>query len=329
VTRINTTKSEKLVLLTGATGFIGARVKTLLIDRGYRLRVLTRRLVKEHATMNYIFGDLADISVCNRALEGVNAVIHIAGEKKNPSSFWLSNVKGVENLLDASVDAGIESFVHLSSVGVIGADPLNATIYDEEAFCNPRNDYECSKLEAEKLVCNASSQGLPVTILRPSIVIGDGDPGHVLLRTIRKIAQGRFVYWAGKNVICNYVYVDDVAQACLALMKNPKANGHTYHISDDCLFHELIEAIAQELSVKKPALFLPDFVFAVERKALRYLRQQQLLSRFPIINGLTFLNNQAQFHTPRLFNDLGFQCPVGWREGLRRLIRWYRSEGLL
>ncbi len=327
--RIATIKSEKLVLLTGATGFIGVRVKKLLIDRGYRLRVLSRRPAKEHATTNYIIGDLADISVCNRALEGVNAVIHIAGEKKNPSSFWLTNVKSVENLLDASVHAGIESFLHLSSVGVIGADPLDKRIYDENSSCVPRNDYEISKLEAEKLVCEASSQGLPITILRPSIVFGDGDPEHVLLRTIRKIAQGRFVYWAGKNVVCNYVYVDDVAQACLALMENPKAIGHTYHISDDCLFHELVEAIAQELSVKKPALFLPGFVFAAERKALLYLRQQKRLSQFPIINGLTFLNNQAQFHTPRLFNDLGFKCPVGWSEGLRRLIQWYRSEGLL
>jgi dihydroflavonol-4-reductase len=329
VRRIDTTKSEKLVLLTGATGFIGARVKTLLIDRGYRLRVLTRRPTKEHATINYIVGDLANISVCNRALEGVNAVIHVAGEKRNPSSLWLTNVKGVENLLDASVHAGIESFVHLSSVGVIGADPLDKKAYDENSSCVPRNDYEISKLAAEKLVCEASFQGLPITILRPSIVFGDGDPEHVLLRMIRKIDQGRFVYWAGKNVVYNYVYVEDVAHACVTLMENLKAIGRIYHLSDDSLLHEFVEVIAQEVKVKKPGLFLPGFVFAAERKAIRYLRHRQLLLKFPIVNGLAFLNNQAHFHTPRLLNDLGFKCPVGWREGLRRLIQWYRSQGLL
>jgi dihydroflavonol-4-reductase len=321
-------RSERKVLLTGASGFIGKHVYRLLTTNAYAIRVITRESVFE-PNAEIFLGDIRNAEIRRDAMQGIKIVIHVAGEKRDPSGFWPVNVQGTQNLLIAAHDEGVECFVHISSVGVIGADLLESKVFDEDAPCNPRNDYESSKWEAEKLVREAYSRGLPVTILRPSNVFGDGDPEHGLLSLIRNISRGHFAYLGGKNVICNYVYVEDVAHACIALMENPKAVGRTYHISDDCPLREFIDAIAEELHVKKPDLYLPEFVAASERKALCYWRHRKRSPESSIIARLTALNNRARFHTNRLYDDMRFTYPIGWRKGLIRLIKCYQAEGLL
>ena len=118
-------QQEKLVLLTGASGFLGTRVQNLLVERRYHLRVLTRKPDMVLFSVSYTVGDLADASAFRKAVDNVDVVIHVAGEKRALSRFWLVNVQGTKNLLDVAVNDGVERFVHVSSVGVIGADPYN------------------------------------------------------------------------------------------------------------------------------------------------------------------------------------------------------------
>jgi len=329
VQSVNLTKPEKLVLLTGATGFIGTRLRTLLTDQGYHLRVLTRQPAHDLDTVNHIVGDLTNAAVCRKTLEGVDGVIHVAGEKRNPANFWPSNVETVANLIDAAVDAGVGRFVHLSTVGVIGADSLRPGLYDEDEPCIPRSDYERSKWEAEKLLNQAAIEGLSVAILRPANVFGDKDPEKGLLRLIRSVRDGSFVYIGGRDVICNFIYVGDVAHACMALLSNPNADGRTYNLSDDCTLGEFVDAIAGELGVSKPKLQMPNMFRRLIRISLHVTRHFPVLSELSFIARLMSLNNRARFQTSMLHDELGFICPVGWREGLRRLVTHYQVEGLL
>ena len=317
------------VLLTGSSGFIGSRVKSLLIERGYNVRALSYRALEAYSPVESIVGDIRDISICRRAVRGVDVVIHLAGEKRNSADFWPVNVQGTRNLLTAALDEGIGHFVHMSTVGVIGANPFQPEVFDEEAFCMPKNDYERSKWEAEKLVRQARAAELPVDILRPSNVFGDRDPQRCLLTLLHKVKQGLFVYLGGRDVLCNYVFVDDVAHAILTLAEHPNEGGRTYNLSDQCTLGEFVDSLAADLRVKRPCLALPNSVAHLIRLALGAAKSLSWLSTSSLFSRLVSLNNQASFATSTLRDDLGFQLPVGWRAGLRRTIEWYRSQGLL
>lgn len=304
-------------------------MQTLLLERGYRLRVLTRRHSAFLSPIDSFVGDLTDVSMCRQAMDGVDVVIHVAGAKRDPAHFWPVNVLGTQNMLAAAAEERVSRFVHISSVGVIGADPLQARAFDENASCRPQNDHERSKWEAEKLVCQAGARGLPVTILRPANVFGDRDPERGLLRLIRTVLNGLFVYLGGRDVICNYVFVEDVAHACLALAEHPSAVGRVYHLSDTCTLGEFVDALADELGVARPRLQLPGSLASLARTVLRAMRQLPGLSQSSVVAQLVFLNNQASFATIRLADELGFRCPVGWRAGLGRVVSWYRAQGEL
>lgn len=320
-------KGSKLILLTGGSGFIGARIQTLLLNRGYRLRVLTRKSDMIRSPVHGFVGDLTDSSACRQAMENVDIVIHVAGVKREVSSFWPVNVHGTENLLAAAMEKGVERFVHLSSVGVIGADPLQPKVYHEDVPCMPRNEYERSKWEAEKFVHQAATKGFPVAILRPANVFGDGDPEKGLLRLMRNVRNGWFVYLGGRNAICNYIFVEDVAHACLSLAEHPNAIGRTFHLSDDCTLGEFVERVSDELGVKRSRLEVPHPLPDRIRTVLRVMRRLPGFSQSSLALRLISLNNQARFDTTRLTEELEFRCPVGWRAGLNRVVRWYRSQG--
>ncbi len=314
--------------MTGAFGFIGQRIYDLLLTKGCRMRLFTRK----HADglPGEIFtGDIRSADDCRSAMKDVQIVIHAAGEKRDASLFRQVNVQGTRNLITAAQDERVRCFVHFSSVGVLGADSLEKKVFDEDAFCRPDNDYEWSKWEAEQLVHQASTQGLPAVILRPANVFGVGDPEHRLLTLMRTIKRGHFAFLGGKHAVCNYVYVEDVAHACLATLENPRAVGRIYHISDDCLLREFVGAIAEELAVKNPDLVLPEFATAIERKLLRCGRRMKRLRDTSVMARLTALNGLAGFQTGRLREDLGFEYPIGWRRGLSRLIECYRAEAIL
>ena len=320
--------SKDIILVTGASGFIGARLRRALEAKGRALRVLTRKPGFGPGG-SVVSGDITDLDACRAALRGTAAVIHVAGEKRAPSRFGPVNVGGTRNLLAAARAEGVRRFVHVSSVGVIGADPLEAEVFDEDAPCRPRNDYEKSKWEAEDLVRGAHAHGLPAAILRPSNVFGDGDPERGLLRLLGYVFRGRFAHLGGRRAVCNYVYVEDVAQACLAAVEDPRAAGRTYNLSDDCPLADFIAAAAGELGVREPSIFLPESAAAAVRSALRCAGRSVRLADSAPVRRLTALNNLARFGARRIREDLGFAFPVGWREGLRRLVRWYRAGGLL
>ncbi|MBA7551116.1 hypothetical protein ES705_43651 [subsurface metagenome] len=259
----------------------------------------------------------------------MNVVIHLAGGKRYLASFWPVNVEGTSNLLAAAVHGRVDRFLHVSSVGVIGADPLRYFVFDENAPCNPKNLYEQSKWEAEKLVVSAGRDGLAVTVLRPANVFGDRHPEQGLLRLIQTVYRGRFAYLGGRDVMCNYVFVEDVAHAILALTEHPNTVGRIYHLSDSCTLGEFVGLLAAELGVEKPILKLPNPLAHFVRVALRGARWLPMVSNSSAFARLVSPNNQASFATNRLVDELGLELPVGWSIDLKRVVECYQSEGMI
>ena len=148
----------KRVLVTGATGFVGANVARHLLERGREVRVLARRNsdrrnIPEGAEI--FEGDLRDPDSTARAVQSCDEVFHVAADyrfwARDPQEIYQSNVEGTRNLLDAALRNGVEKFIHTSTVGTIGLSrqPLPC---DEETPADPGqwgSHYKVSKREAE------------------------------------------------------------------------------------------------------------------------------------------------------------------------------------
>jgi dihydroflavonol-4-reductase len=320
---------DSLILLTGASGFIGGRISLLLAGMGCAVRVLSRTPAGQKTPHEIVRGDITEPADCRRAMRDVALVIHAAGEKRNPALYQAVNALGTQNLIDAALAAGVRRFVHVSSVGTVGADPLCPRVVTEEDPCLPRDGYEVSKNEAEERVRKASAKGLSTAILRPANVFGDGDPERGLLSLIRSVKRGFFAYLGGVVSLSNYVYVGDVASACLQLLEDPSAAGKVFQISDDCLLEEFVSEIAMLLGVGKPVLAVPESLTGLMRGLLRQGERLGVCSGSALMGRLSGLNNRVHFPNLRLQQELGWRCEIGWKRGLERLIGFYRMEGLL
>jgi len=321
--------NSQVVLLTGASGFIGSRVLEALRRRNHAVRCLVRKHLPSSSATEMIVGDITDPVACNEAVRGVTAVIHAAGEKSQGSRYEAVNTEGTRNLLEAARLNGVSRFIHLSSVGVIGADPFRRRVYDEKSPCHPSNPYERSKWRAEKYVLKSAAEGMSVAVLRPANVFGDRDPAQGLLTLAQTVRKERFIFIGSRTSLCNFVFVDDVAEAASFLVDHaPDATAEPiYHLDDTCTIGEFVDALSNELEIDTPAFQIPVPLVHILRSGLKTARLIPAVSNRTLFARIVSLNNQASFKSSRLADEIGFQYPVGWRRGVSRLIRWYRDQG--
>jgi len=228
--------SGKKILVTGGTGFIGARlVERLYREHGVTARVLVRDLTRVPRIARFpveiAAGDVLDRSAVDRATEGCDIVFHCAYGNRGPRDVrWRINVDGTRNVLNAASKAGVKRFVHVSTFSVYGHPPDGDL--DERAarqFCN--DDYADSKLQAEKLVFEHSKRtGLPVVVIQPTVVYGPYAPSWTT-SVINRLKSGRVILLNGGDGLCNAVYIDDVVNALLLAASEEKAVGEAFLIS--------------------------------------------------------------------------------------------------
>ena len=317
-------------LITGATGFIGRHLTSRLIQAGESVRVLTRdrgKLPPEWAnSVQVITGNLLDLEVQKEATQGISTVFNLAGEIKNPELMKAVNASAVEGLLDSAVAAGVNQFVHLSSVGVVGADEPG--VITEDTACRPQNEYEQTKLEGEQAVAKAANAGvIKAVIARPTIVFGEGNTNDSVLGWLRAVRQSRF-FFVGRKGIANYVYVGDVVEAILKVSQGQAKQLEVFNIADPAPLREFVAAMAEALQVPVPKKSIPvPLAFSVGaafEAANRLAHTPAPLTRARV----RALSSQTLFSGEKL-KERGFVLPFGYREGLARTVKWYQQTGRL
>lgn len=184
------------IALTGATGFVGSRVAALA---GASLRALARRPQPARAGIAWVTGDLDDAAALARLCDGARAVIHVAGVVSAPDAagFQAGNARGTANVVAAARAAGVQRFVHVSSLAA--REPALSL-------------YGASKARAETAV---AASGLDWVIVRPPGVYGPGDAE--MLQLFRLAQRGLGVAPGGAAARFSLIHVDDLARALLAL----------------------------------------------------------------------------------------------------------------
>jgi len=276
-----------------------------------------------------ITGDLRDRDALKAATEGVALLFHLAGETQNAALMRAVNADAVETLLRAAEAAGVKRMVHASSVGVIGAE--GPGIATEDSPCRPKNEYERTKLEGERAVLDfVRTNGFDAVVVRPTIVFGEGVTGSrdSLLEWMRMVRRGRFAF-IGDKAVANYVYAGDVAEAMVRLGVRPSPGGGVYHVADPAPMRDFVEAMAAELGVPCPTRTIPAWAAyaaaATLEAAGRVVGMPVPLTRARV----RALSSACRFSGEKLRVQAGVTLPYGYREGLRRIVRWYCEKGRL
>lgn len=233
--------SKKTIFLTGGSGFLGREIIKFLINDNFAVRVLTRdpSRFKNTDSVTYVKGDILDLNSLKTHLSGCYGVIHAAGEKNDASKMEAINVKGTKNITIAANQSTISHFCYVSSVGVIGL--TKNKVITENTDCNPVNFYEKTKLEGELyFLQNFNLKNCSSVILRPTNVFGKN---HL---SFNNSISGKIKRFIKGNEIANYIYVKDVAYACVFFIENRNLLKEVFTLNDGLVNNKFktIEAIA-------------------------------------------------------------------------------------
>jgi dihydroflavonol-4-reductase len=251
-----------MILITGATGFLGAELAKLLISSGVRVRCTKRSsskipalLIPLHDHIEWVDADIMDVFALNDALQGVTQVYHCAAwvslKSAHKNQMINTNVTGTANLVNLCNELGIR-MVHVSSIAAIGiAKPGELITENHHIEAGTENDgYAISKLESEMEVWRGIAEGLDAVIVNPSLILGAsaGTSGTgSLFETVRK---GLKFYTQGSG---GFVDVQDVAKCMVALM-NSDITAERYIISaENYTYKDMTTEIAHDFGVKPPA----------------------------------------------------------------------------
>lgn len=319
-------------IVTGGTSFIGRHlIQRLLEEENAPIILLVRdasRVPQDwRPKVQVVEGDIREKGVLSRLPFEGSIIFHLAGEVEDRSLFYDINVVGTENLISLAAPARIKHFIHLSSAGAIG-HPGKGKI-DETTPCCPMNEYERSKYEGERILAEYFGRyQIPVTIIRPSTVFGEGSKSQSFLSWMRSIKNGTFRF-IGKKSYANYIYVGDVAEALLRVSKAGRTGKNIFILSDGKPMEEFVHSAAEILNVEIPGTPIQRWFAFVVAGTLTPLANC-FGKDFPLtVSRVRALTDQRVFSMKKIKEELGFQPRFGIVEGLQRTLRWYEREGLL
>ncbi|MDD7961900.1 NAD-dependent epimerase/dehydratase family protein [Microbacterium thalli] len=319
-----------IVLATGTSGFLGRTVVTELIAAGHDVRTLQRRPSRVDGARD-ILGSVTDAAAVAEAVEGVEAVVHLAakvslaGDKRE---FRAVNVDGTRTLLDAAARAGVTRFVNVSSPSVAHAgSALSGAGADPADPVNARGDYARTKAEAELLALARDSATMRVIAIRPHLVWGPGDP-QLTERIVSRARRGTLPLLNGGTALIDATYVDNAASGIVAALHRADAVGGRAYVltnGEPRPVGDLMAGICRAAGVAVPRFSVPAGVARAAGGAIETLwRVRPGMDEPPMTRFLAEqLSTAHWFDQTDIRRDLQWTPTVNLDEGLDRLARHY------
>lgn len=314
-----------MILVTGASGFIGGHLVERLVALGRPVRCLVRR-DRAIPGAEIVRGDLVRGEGLHAALRGVECVIHLAGTTKalRAEDYHAGNHVATENLVRAMADHPAR-LVHVSSLGAVGPSPEGIPL-DEDVEPMPLTLYGKSKLEGERVARARSG----TVIIRPPVVYGPRDTD--VFRLLQSISHGLVLEIAGGERWFSAIYVKDLAAGLVAAADSAQAAGRTYFLAhaQPHTWGELAATASGIMGARPWTLRVPYAVaYAVGLAAETWSRMTRTPS---IISRDKVLEARCRHWTcasTRAARELGFTAPTSLHDGLAESLAWYRREGWL
>lgn len=311
--------TARRVLVTGATGFVGAALCGKLADHGIQVRRALRvSSLPDPRFEDELVGDMGAATDWRSGLTGVDAIVHLAArthvmndDAVDPlAEYRCINVDATRSLAGAARAAGVKRFVFLSSIKVNG-EATSDKPYTENDPPRPKDAYGVTKLEAENALREFGGS-LETVVLRPPLVYGAGVKGN-FLRLMRAVERGLPLPLASIRNRRSLVSVNNLADAIIACLSHPAAGGQTYLVAngESLATPELVRAIAS--AMHRPARLLP-FPASLLRLAAAALGKSDAAAR---------LTGSLEIDTGKLKRELGWQPRETLAQGLEQAAEWY------
>lgn len=321
------------VLVTGAAGFLGRALVEECVRRGWEVRALVRR-PGSHSwpeRVEEFVGDLTEQECVQQCVPRVQGVIHAAARVSTVGSweeFASVNVRATMALVEASQSAGVEAFVHVSSLSVYAIPNDNYTVNETapyESESNARGHYSRSKLAADRAVLWEAKQGAPAVVLRPGLLWGPGRQPPLARQSVLW-KRWRFVL-ARKNYPLPLSHVRSVASAAVrALEKGGAVAGRALNVVDAHVPQKLwLDKYRELTGAGWRPVYLPVGLIAWTARglesALSFLGRRSPLTYHQVVRA----TRHAFYECTEAERLLGWKPRTQWQEDLREVLESLKS----
>ena len=294
-----------MILVTGATGFVGGHLVKRLRQDGLKVRAVVRTPAKAQALtdlgVEVVPGDIADVASLDAAVKGCEKVIHLVGiiQEGRGYTFRSVHVDGTRNVLDAAKKTGVKHFIYQSALG------------SREGAAS---EYHRTKWQAEKLV---KASGMTYTILRPSLIYGPGDLFTIRLAEMIRLSPVLPVIGTGRSKV-QPIFIEDISE-CLAKIAGSDAHlNRTYEVGgpEQLTYEQVTKAIAAALGVDRPTVHMPLFFMRSMAKVA-----EAILPKPPVTTDQLIMMQEDNVCDLRDIREVFGIEPVRFREGLSRFLK--------
>lgn len=255
------------IFITGGTGSLGVYIVKYLRKAGYTdLYLLSRKeelpsyLEDEKEHLNIVKGDICDMYPLYDVLKDMDVVIHAAAEvsfdERDEDKMSSINVKGTTQVVNACLDNEVTKLIHVSSVAAIGRAAKGGMITEKTEWVESdyNSHYGVTKHSAEMEAWRGHAEGLQVSVVNPSIILGAGDWNRGSFAMFKKLHKGVPYYTSGSTAI---VDVRDVARFIVRLINEDQDGERFLLTGTNVSFQELFKLMSNALGSKAPTKPLP------------------------------------------------------------------------
>jgi dihydroflavonol-4-reductase len=324
------------ILVTGATGFVGAAVARHVLANGHAVRALVRpasdRRNVADLPVELVEGGLLDEASLHNAVAGCQGLFHVAADYRiwvpDPESMYRVNVTGTAKLMDAALKAGVERIVYTSSVATLGfsAEGSPADENTPVKASDMIGPYKHSKFLAERVVEDLIKQkNLPAVIVNPSTPIGPRDvkptpTGHIITESVK----GKMPAYVDTGL--NVVHVDDVARGHVLAFEKGRV-GEKYVLGGENLpLAEILRLIAKDVGMKAPTVKLPRFALYPVAYMMEVIARVAPFEPMLTLDSLRMAAHRMYFSSAKAERELGYTHRPAV-EAIHDAIQWFKANG--
>jgi nucleoside-diphosphate-sugar epimerase len=329
------TEKRPSILITGANGFVGARLCRKFINEGFIVYAGVRRTADlsrlSDLTVQLRYGDMTNPDSLPEMVAGVDYIIHNAGvvKVKNKKTFFDINETGTENLLKATVEynPNVKKFIYISSLAAAGPSIGNNPVSEADEP-KPLTTYGHSKLAGERKSLSYADR-IPVLSIRPPGIYG---PGDTEILSFFQTVNNRVKPFIGNcSRKLQLVHVDDLCRGIFMAMISDTNSGEIYFIADKDAYSmkELINNLQTAIGRSAIPIYIPSAIFKLIARITQSISRLFGITPMLTVEKANELLASWEMSVNKAKQDFGFESEIKFVDGAKETYQWYKKEGWL
>lgn len=332
--------SNKRILVTGGTGFLGFALVKRLIASGHLVRIITRGFQTDpvfeqflseipETSLEIFTGNIQEYSSIEPAFEKVSYVFHAAALLNSVlpyNKFEAANFTATKNICELSLKHRVNKLIYISTCDVFGLPGKNKILTEISPYRKWSEPYADTKIMASQLVKDYQKKGLESTIFYPGWVYGPGDKAF-MPSILAQLQSGILPIWDGGKYNLCLVYIDDLVDALMSALMNEKTTNEDFLILDDdsrTTTEDVGNILGRLFDIKFRTIRLPYWIVFLIAWFSMKLCQLGLFSK-PIMSttDVKSLGKNFRYSTNKAKSMLGWSVTRDFRSGIQEWKLWY------